>query len=223
MSTTVESPRVRTRKNNFSVPINVMANTARKDKFGIDFYNNPKEDLFYRISMGHGTNKEALKNFADIQAKKKQFIPGPKYVQHADWRDNHKFNIGRFLKKPRDTFTDDVMKFEKTKPAFGRYEADDKNRKASNQRKITGNYLLKDNRTHAFDHTKWLTAQYPPAKYNNTNLKHTKPTVFAAKIMKPEQPKMPTSWAIQKDKSPGPGSYDTATAMRETQWGKVKG
>ena len=76
---------------------------------------------------------------------------------------------------------------------------------------------------HYVDHKKWVASQVPPAKYNNMNVSQIKPKIYAAKIMKPEQPKMPSSWAIPKSKEPGPGAYNTDDAIRLSQWGKVRG
>ena len=51
----------------------------------------------------------------------------------------------------------------------------------------------KDERVHYTDHKKWVAQQYPPAKYDNTNMKIVKPKHFAAHIGKPD-PKGASSW-----------------------------
>lgn len=68
----------------------------------------------------------------------------------------------------------------------------------------------KDNRTHYLDHKKWLASQVPAAKYNNTNVKLTKPRTlgfnFNGSVMKPKSPSQ--TWVIPKMNEPGPGSYN---------------
>ena len=64
--------------------------------------------------------------------------------------------------------------------------------------------------------------QVPPAKYNNTNLKWTKPKTYSAHVVKAE-PKAASTWVIAKQDGPGPGSYGIEQAIKTSQWGKVKG
>ena len=77
-------------------------------------------------------------------------------------------------------------------------------------------YVLysKDERVHFTEQTKWVATQYPPAKYDNTNMKVVKPKHFAAHIGKPE-PKPTSTWVIPKESSPGPGSYNVPEAMEK--------
>ena len=75
---------------------------------------------------------------------------------------------------------------------------------------------------HFTEQSKWVATQYPPAKYDNTNMKVVKPKHFAAHIGKPE-PKPTSTWVIPKEASPGPGSYNVPEAMEKGTWGKVKG
>ena len=70
--------------------VGVVAGTTRTDPFGFDFYQSPKIDCKYRIGVGNSTNNEKRKNFADLEAKRLSFIPGPKYGQLQDWRNNYK-------------------------------------------------------------------------------------------------------------------------------------
>ena len=65
----------------------------------------------------------------------------------------------------------------------------------------------KDTRVHKIDHTKWLAMQYPPAKYDNTNHKITKPRVLGMSWGKEPTPKSTQAWVIPKVDEPGPGSY----------------
>lgn len=75
---------------------------------------------------------------------------------------------------------------------------------------------------HFTEHKKWLALQVPPAKYNNTNLRWTKPKTYSAHVVKAE-PKTGSTWVIPKQDGPGPGSYGVEQAIKESQWAKVKG
>ena len=81
----------------------------------------------------------------------------------------------------------------------------------------------KDNRVHFTDHKKWVASFVPPAKYNNTNVRWTKPKAFSCHIGKPEVAKGTSSWVIPKMDAPGPGAYNVPEAIKTAQWGKVKG
>ena len=60
-------------------------------------------------------------------------------MQHSDWRNNIKGRTGTFLKKPRKTFTEEIMEYEKKTPAPSKYD----NKEALKKKiKTPGNYLL---------------------------------------------------------------------------------
>ena len=120
--------------------VGLAAGTERTQPFGHSFYHSPKADTKYRISIGHTSNNEKLKNFADLEAKLLNYIPGPKYVQHSDWRNNIRGRAGKFLGRPRHTFTDEIMEYEKKKPAPSKY--DNKEQLKKKFIKTPGNYLL---------------------------------------------------------------------------------
>lgn len=80
-----------------------------------------------------------MENFADLEAKRLNFIPGPKYVKHSDWRDNIKGRAGKFLQKPRKTFSDEIMEYERKTPAPSKFDNKEQLKKLI---KIPGNYLL---------------------------------------------------------------------------------
>ena len=82
--------------------------------------------------------------------------------------------------------------------------------------------LSNDTRVHFTEHKQWVARQYPPAKYNNTNHKLTKPRGLAATMGRPPQ-KESQSWVIPKSADPGPGSYKVEEAFVQQQWGKVRG
>jgi hypothetical protein len=73
------------------------------------------------------TNKEKYKCFTEINSNLYKSNPGPngKYaVDGADWLKTFQKHRGPFLKKPRDTFTADVMKFYKPMPAPSKYHSE---------------------------------------------------------------------------------------------------
>ena len=117
--------------------VGVVAGTAKDAPFGHSFYRSPTRDTKYRIALGNSINNEKHKSFVEIVANKLNFVPGPKYVQQQDWRENIRGRAGKFLQAQRKTFTDDVMKFEKTKPAPTAFDNKEKLKKAM---KIEGSY-----------------------------------------------------------------------------------
>lgn len=119
--------------------VGLVIGTMKPAPFGHNFYKSPKADSKYRISVGNATLTERRKNFADLEAKNVNHIPGPKYVRHTDWRENIKGNIGKFLKKPRKTFTDEIMEYEKKTPAPSKFDNKEALKKLI---KTPGNYLL---------------------------------------------------------------------------------
>lgn len=82
-------------------------------------------------------NIEKNKNFTDRISNRLNYVPGPRYVQHSDWRENIRGRTGKFLGRPRTTFTDEIMKFEKTKPAPSTFDNKEKLKK---MQKIPGSY-----------------------------------------------------------------------------------
>ena len=61
--------------------------------------------------------KEQCRNFAELEAKSKAYIPGPQYNTTIDWSKNKK---GKWLKGQRLTSTDLIIKNkDKTTPAPG--------------------------------------------------------------------------------------------------------
>lgn len=165
-------------------------------------------------------NIEKNKNFTDRISNRLNYVPGPRYVQHSDWRENIRGRTGKFLGRPRTTFTDEIMKFEKTKPAPSTFDNKEKLKK---MQKIPGSYTYKDTRVHFTEHKKWLAMQVPPARYANTNVKLTKPRTLGMSFGKPSTPKGSSSWVIPKMADPGPGSYNVSEAITTSQWAKIKG
>ena len=87
---------------------------------------------------GNVTNKEKQTSFVELESKRLGFIPGPKYVNHSDWRYNIRGRSGKFLGRARKTFTDEIMEYERKTPAPSKYDNKERLKK---QMKITGNYL----------------------------------------------------------------------------------
>jgi len=80
-----------------------------------------------------------MKSFVEIESKRLSFVPGPKYLQHKDWRDERKGRAGKFLQNARKTFTQEIMEYEKNRPAPSKFDNYDKLKK---QQKVLGNYLM---------------------------------------------------------------------------------
>jgi len=117
--------------------VGLVAGTEKNDPFGHSFYRSPIIDAKYRIAFGHSVNNEKNKNFTDRIKTRLAYVPGPKYVQHSDWRNNIKGRTGKFLQKERRTFTDEIMKFERNKPAPNTFDTKERLKKLE---KIEGSY-----------------------------------------------------------------------------------
>ena len=69
--------------------VKVVAGTTKDNPFKLDFYRSPRIDNSYRITIGGVKYNDKLKNFADLEAKRLSYIPGPnKYLKVSDWREN---------------------------------------------------------------------------------------------------------------------------------------
>ncbi len=118
--------------------VGLVAGTEKTEVFGHSFYRTPTADTRYRILTGNATNKEKQTSFVEKESKRLSFIPGPKYVNHSDWRYNIRGRSGKFLGRARKTFTDEVMEYERKTPAPSKFD----NKEALKKKeKITGNYL----------------------------------------------------------------------------------
>ena len=84
-------------------------------------------------------------------------------------------------------------------------------------------FYSKDHRVHFTDHKKWVASFVPAAKYNNTNVKLTKPRTLGMGFGKVDTPKGTQSWVIPKMDQPGPGSYNVPESITNSQWAKIKG
>ena len=117
-----------------------VAGTENIEAFGHSFYRTPVHDNFMRLKTGHFNNREKNKSFVDKIAMNLQYIPGPKYVKLPQWPEQRKPDqYGAFLKGPRTTFTESIMKAEKNTPAPNKYDNKEELKKLD---KILGNYTL---------------------------------------------------------------------------------
>ena len=66
------------------------------------------------------------------------YVPGPKYLKQPEWKDNIKSRQGKFLMKPRKTFTEEIMEYEKKTPAPSKFDNKEKLKKLI---KTPGNYF----------------------------------------------------------------------------------
>jgi hypothetical protein len=106
------------RVTNMSVPRT--AGTFRDKTFGIPEYSTPVRDVFRPKVKHFTTGKENYKCFTDLHSKLYQTNPGPAHKSYEiswDWRKTSAWRSGafdkhngNFLKKPRQTFTEETMK-----------------------------------------------------------------------------------------------------------------
>jgi len=117
------------RVTNMSVPRT--AGTFRDNTFGIPEYTTPVRDHFRPKIRHFTTHKENYKCFTDLHSKLYTANPGPAHKTYEigwDWRKTSAWrtgafdkHVGNFLKKPRHTFTEDIMAISKKLPAPNKY------------------------------------------------------------------------------------------------------
>ena len=63
--------------------VGYVAGTEKFKPFEMAHYRTPvADDVWYRIKVGNDMNKVERKNFADLEAKRLSYVPGPsKYIQ----------------------------------------------------------------------------------------------------------------------------------------------
>lgn len=65
-------------------------------------------------------DKQKIKNFAELEAKRKAFIPGPNYNTTYDWTKMIPSKTGQFQKSQRITLAGEIIKNkDKTTPSPG--------------------------------------------------------------------------------------------------------
>lgn len=124
----------------YAVSVNdVVKSNLRQSPFGIEYYNPPKIERAYLLKPYLGRmDRQKVKNFAELEAKNKAYVPGPQYNTTTDWTKTMPNQTGRFLKSQRITIAGEILKYkDKTTPSPGQYEATPW--KKIND-KITGNY-----------------------------------------------------------------------------------
>lgn len=64
---------------NYGVTVDdIVKSNLKKQPFGIDYYNPPKMERAYLLKPLQGKmDKSKVRNFAEVEAKMKAFIPGP--------------------------------------------------------------------------------------------------------------------------------------------------
>jgi len=118
------------------LPVHTVAGIHGEKIFGFEPYEVPSVDHKWHTS-GFSGNKFVEKCFTDTKAKAFQWVPPAKYVAHDDWNKT-KFpdKRGKFGKYKKETFTEDVFKYEKGRTGPHHYSTYDQYRKA----KPHGNY-----------------------------------------------------------------------------------
>ena len=136
--------------------IGEVAGTQREKVFGVDFYKNPKADHKYRILGSAGVRKKRMA-FTDIEANFKKWVPSPNQFKQTNWKygshmpisnlETHTLQSGEvrrgvFSNRPRTTFTEEVMKAEKIKPAPSHYQWNNLDKKTQRDKnyRINGSY-----------------------------------------------------------------------------------
>ena len=117
------------RVTNLSVP--KTAGTWRDTTFGVAAYKTPVRDEFRPRIKHFTTNKENYKCFTDLHSSLYKVNPGPSHKTYDivwDWRKTSMWRTGAFdkhsgpfLKKPKSTFTEEVMAISKKLPAPNKY------------------------------------------------------------------------------------------------------
>ena len=72
-------------------------------------------------------------------SRARSYVPGPR-LKHTDWRQNIPGRTGKFLGRPRKTFTDEIMEYERKTPAPSKFDNWEALKKKMH--KIPGNYLV---------------------------------------------------------------------------------
>ena len=111
-----------------------------KSQFGHTFYDPPSNEMLQKkIPLGI-SSKEKNMSFAEQVMKKKAWVPGPIYNREIDWNKTIPKNTGKFLRKARDTVTDDIYTKAKSKEKSvvgpNHYKEDEQWSKAATKRKV---------------------------------------------------------------------------------------
>ena len=130
---------------------------------------------------------------------------------------------GKFLKKSKLTLTEEVMQRERSRPSPAQYQFKNLDPLTGREKiKIAGTYSPKEKRVNLYDEAEWQGQQTPPAKYDHEKFNYTKPRTIAPKLDKRIFAAQAAS-PIPKTNDPGPGSYESPRAVKQTQWKRVEG
>lgn len=113
---------------NYTVTVDdLVKSNLKKSPFGIDLYHVPKVERAYLLKPHQGKiDKEKRINFAENEAKRKQYVPAPsQYNTVSEWNQLIPKQTGKFLKGDRTTIAGEIMKnskkLEKTTPSPNLY------------------------------------------------------------------------------------------------------
>jgi hypothetical protein len=110
----------------YTVSVNdIVKSNLRQSPFGIEYYNPPKMERAYLLKPHMGRiDRQKIKNFTEVEAKNKAYIPGPQYNTTTDWNKVLPNQTGKFLKSQRITLAGEILKYkDKTTPSPGQYES----------------------------------------------------------------------------------------------------
>jgi len=140
-------------------------------------------------------------------------MPAPsQYVKQRDWTKNHE---GKFLKKDRETFTEQHMREAKalTKACPGFYKQSEKPKDG----KIIGHYKQAAKHRIIWDefYAKGKAASKGPLYKTERRGKEFNRTPKMSVYPRERKDNVLTGWRIKKDSEPGPGSYDNNPPIKQ--------
>lgn len=208
------------RNNNSNLTMKDMVeSTMGKPAFGFNFYKTPSNEMLQKKAPFGMSNKEKNPSFGEQMQKKKGWVPSPdKYNLGYDWLTNSPKRAGEFLKKPRQTFSDEIIQrtLKANGPSPASYDVDKKWKTHSNQKKTTGNYTYREEII-TFVGEASNVKDYVPAsnKYDKVPLDNYLNRTMSTKI---HNTNLPRFQPIKKDQKPAPTSYNAADSITSTKW-----
>ncbi len=203
---------------------NLMLHHKRGRSWGIDGYLAPNND-WSLVKTKTFWAKSKKENFMETQARRRKDLPAPTaYKIKCEWSGTYSDgggHTGRWLKAPKLTLIDDILKQKKLKlPGPGQYKVNDfKIPNMPKQNTEKGDFI---------NNCRWYGMQTPGWKYK-LNYDAIRPKTPAAKyyVKKAEEGKTGKSASVslpggkqKKTKDPAPGSYEVEECIRKTQWPK---
>lgn len=198
------------------LPVKTVAGIEAERVFGFDHYEVPAVDHKWNTT-GFSSCKYVEKCFTDQKAKAFQWVPPSKYVAHDDWKvlqNKGSDKRGKFGKYKKETFTEEVFKYEKSRPSPHAYPTF-----KLKEKYVHGNYKQNDTTINFTLEHKWQAAQTPSANYDN-RYGLVRRALFEKKIYPAKEP---PSWRIAKEDGPAPGLYDVIKCEADTQKRRTQG